>query len=282
MSDFTEDTLTDAVLAQVAGAKDARTREIVTSLIKHLHAFVRDIEPTDAEWLKATELLTELGKRDEFILFSDIMGASMMVDVINHRVPDGATESTVLGPFYIEGAPDLAPGETIAHEVAGDPVVVAGRVTAPDGTPIEGAVLDVWQSAPHGLYENQDPNQPDMNMRGRFRTDASGAYLFKTKKPGSYPIPHEGPVGRTLDALGRHPFRPAHIHFIITADGYEPLTTQVFVDGDEYLDSDAVFAVKQSLIGEWVRHDAADEAVKLGVTAPFYTLDYDFGLKPVD
>jgi protocatechuate 3,4-dioxygenase beta subunit len=284
MRNFTEHTLTDAVVARLDAVPEPRLKRVMQSLIFHLHAFVREAELTEAEWFEGIRFLTETGHwcddlRQEFILLSDTLGVSMLVDAINHRKPDGATESTVLGPFYREGALEMKPGDSVAGATPGEPTIVSGRVTEPGGRAIAGALLDVWQAAPNGLYDNQDPGQPPMNLRGRFRTDAEGCYRFRTVKPESYGIPTDGPVGRMLRSLGRHPYRPAHVHFIVSAPGYVPLTTHLFVQGP-YLDSDAVFAVKNSLIVDFVRHDSADEATARGLTAPFYTMQYDFGLKP--
>jgi protocatechuate 3,4-dioxygenase beta subunit len=285
MRNLTEATVTDAVLATLAGAPDPRLREVAASLVRHLHAFVREVEPTEAEWLAGIGFLTTVGqmcdaRRQEFILLSDTLGVSILVDAINHRKPGGATESSVLGPFYREGAPELPSGGNLAAATPGEPVLVSGRVTAPDGTPIAGALLDVWQTSPDGLYDVQDPSLPGMNLRGRFRTDAAGRYNFRTVKPTSYPIPDDGPVGQMLRALGRHSYRPAHIHFIVSAVGYEPVTTMLFVEGDRYLDSDAVFGVKGSLVVNFVRHDSTAEAAARGVPAPFHSVAYDFVLTP--
>lgn len=284
MGDFTEHTLTDAVLARLQTVSDPRLGRIARSLVAHLHAFVREVELTEAEWFAGIRFLTETGRccddlRQEFILLSDTLGVSMLVDAINHRLPDGATASTVLGPFYREGAPELPLGASIAGATPGEPTVISGRVTDVAGRPLAGALLDVWQAAPNGLYDSQVPGQA-MNLRGRFRTDGAGRYRFRTVKPACYPIPTDGPVGRMLKALGRHPYRPAHVHFIVSAPGHAPVTTHLFVKGDPYLDSDAVFAVKSSLVVDFVRHDAPAEAAAQGVTAPFYTVEYDFGLKP--
>jgi hydroxyquinol 1,2-dioxygenase len=284
MRNSTERTVTDAVLARLDTAADPRLRHVTGRLIAHLHDFVREVELTEAEWLAGIRFLTDTGHactdvRQEFILLSDTLGVSILVDAINHRVPDGATESTVLGPFYREGAPEMKPGASIAGTTPGEATFVSGRVADPAGRPIAGALLDVWQAAPNGLYDNQLPGSP-INLRGRFRTDADGRYRFQTVKPSSYPVPTDGPVGRLLRALERHPYRPAHIHFIVSAEGYAPLTTHLFVRGDRYLDSDAVFAVKESLIADFVRHDSPGEAAARGVRAPFYTVEYDFGLKP--
>lgn len=282
---FTETNLTQAVLERLEGADDARLQRIMTSLIRHLHDFVREVELTEEEWFAAIRFLTTTGQkcdsaRQEFVLLSDTLGVSMLVDAINHRRRQGGTPSTVLGPFYVEGAPELPLGANIARAGEGEPTLVAGRVTAPDETPIAGAVLDVWQTAANGYYDTQDSSQPPMNLRGKFRSGADGSYHFRTVKPVSYPIPTDGPVGRMLLRLGRHPYRPAHIHFIVSAEGFQPVTTHVFVADDPYLDSDAVFGVKDALVAPFVRHEAQEEAAALQVAAPFYTLDYDFRLEP--
>ena len=221
-------------------------------------------------------------KRQEFILFSDTLGVSMVVDLISHRKPDGATESTVFGPFHRLGAPELPAGGNIAHlDKTGTPTLVSGRVLDLDGKPIAGALLDVWQAQSNGLYDSQDESLDGLHMRDKFRTDAEGRYLVRTVRPVHYPIPSDGPVGRMLRATGRHPWRPAHIHFVVSADGYEPVTTHIFDRTDEYLGSDAVFAVKDSLICDFVRHEAAtSESTRLGIDPPFLTADFDFCLKP--
>ena len=283
----TEDDITAEVLARFADTPEPRLRQIMLGLIKHLHAFVKEVELTEAEWFQAIEMLTKAGhisddKRQEFILFSDTLGVSMVVDLISHRKPDGATESTVFGPFHRLNAPELPHGGNIAHlDEIGAPTLVSGRVLDLDGKPIAGALLDVWQAQTSGLYDSQDTNLHEMHMRGKFRTDAEGRYLVRTVRPVHYPIPSDGPVGAMLRATGRHPWRPAHIHFVVSADGYEPVTTHIFDRGDEYLGSDAVFAVKDSLICDFVRHDSpGSEAARLGIDPPFYTAEFDFRLKP--
>lgn len=285
MSNNTEEQITQNVLDSMAQAPNARLKAVMTSLITHLHAFIREVEPTQEEWMLGIQFLTRTGqicddKRQEFILFSDITGTSMLIDSINHRSSDGATESTVFGPYYREGAPELPTGATISQDGRGEPVVVLGRVLSTDGTPIPYALLDIWETDENGLYEQQDPEQPDMNLRGKFRTDNEGRYRFIGIKPVSYAIPDDGPVGQLLRALGRHPFRPAHIHVLVSAEGFEPVTTHLFVKGDRYLDSDAVFGTKDSLIVDFVRYDSAEEAARYNITTPFYTVEYDFILKP--
>ena len=240
---------------------------------------------TEAEWFEGIKFLTKTGQmcsdtRQEFILLSDTIGVSMLVDLINHRKPEGTTESTVFGPFYTAGAPEMEYGGNIARQDNGSACFVSGRVTDPNGSPIKGALLDVWQTSSNGFYSSQDPNQPEFNMRGKFCTDENGRYLIQTARPVSYPIPVDGPVGKMLQLTGRHPNRPAHIHFIVSAEGFEPVTTHLFDDTDPYIDSDAVFGVKNSLLCKFVRHDAEEEVAKRNVSAPFYTVDYDFVLVP--
>jgi hydroxyquinol 1,2-dioxygenase len=283
----TEDDITAEVLQRFAQTPDRRLREIMLSLIGHLHTFVKEVNLTEAEWFQAIEILTEAGrmcsdKRQEFILFSDTLGVSMVVDLLNHRKPDGATESTVFGPFHRQGAPELPWGGNIAHlDKKGAPTLVGGRVLDLDSRPIAGALLDVWQAQTSGLYDSQDPNLHELHMRGKFRTDAEGRFLVRTVLPVNYPIPSDGPVGAMLRATGRHPWRPAHIHFVVSAEGYEPVTTHIFDRTDEYLGSDAVFAVKESLICDFTRHESDNGAARgLGIAPPFYTADFDFRLKP--
>lgn len=283
MSDNSEAQITANVLKSIEGAADPRLRQVMSSLVRHLHAFIREVEPSEAEWMQAIQFLTHTGqscddRRQEFILLSDTLGVSMLVDAINHRADGPATASTVLGPFYREGAAELPYGGSINLDGSGDPAVLSGRVLDSAGRPIPGAVLDVWETNANGLYEQQDPAQPEMNLRGRFRTDAEGRYKIVAIKPVSYPIPDDGPVGQMLRALGRHPYRPAHIHFIVSAPGYRNVVTHLFVAGDPYLDSDAVFGTKDSLVVPFVSNDSAAEAAEHGVTAPFYTVSYDFVL----
>ena len=283
----TEDDITAEVLERFGQTREPRLREIMLSLIRHLHAFVRDVDLSEAEWFQAIEILTEAGhmcsdKRQEFILFSDTLGVSMVVDLLNHRKPDGATESTVFGPFHRLGAPEMPYGGNIARlDKTGAPALVTGRVLDLDGKPVAGALLDVWQAQTNGLYDSQDAGLGELHMRGKFTTDDDGRYLVRTVRPVHYPIPSDGPVGRMLRATGRHPWRPAHIHFVVSANGFEPVTTHLFDRGDEYLESDAVFAVKESLICDFARHEKVEgEAVGLGVAAPYYTAHFDFVLKP--
>ena len=282
-----EDDITAETLARFAETPDPRLRQIMLSLIGHLHAFVKEVQLTEAEWFRAIEILTQAGKmcsdkRQEFILFSDTLGVSMVVDLLDHRKPEGATESTVFGPFHRLGAPEMPAGGNIAdRDTEGVPTLVSGRVLDLDGKPIAGAVLDVWQTQTSGLYDSQDASLDGMHMRGKFKSDAEGRYLIRTVRPVNYPIPSDGPVGAMLKATGRHPWRPAHIHFVVSADGFEPVTTHIFDRADPYLASDAVFAVKESLICDFVRHETPDaEAARLGIAGPYLEAAFDFRLTP--
>lgn len=285
MDDTDDLMITERVLQSLAQTANPRLKTVMTSVITHLHACIREVGLTEEEWLAAIQFLTRTGqicdeKRQEFILLSDVLGASMLVDDLDHRAEGQVTASTVLGPFYRPGARELPYGASISQDGHGEPAVFMGRVLAPGGVPLANAVLDVWETSESGLYEQQDPDQPEMNLRGRFRTDAAGRYKLVGIKPVSYPIPDDGPVGQLLRALGRHPYRPAHVHFIVTAEGYRPLTTHLFVKGDPYLASDAVFATRDSLVVEFARRDSIDEAVEHRVSAPFYLVTYDFVLQP--
>jgi len=254
MSYFSEEQSEDAVIARLGRDIDPRTRQVFSAAIRHLHGFVKEVKPTMDEWFRAIQFLTAVGKkcddsRQEWILASDVLGVSMLVDTINHRRPAGATENTVLGPFHVADAPKRQNGDNICLDGKGDPCTVSGVVTNVDDAPISAATVDVWQTNGEGAYDVQQPGiQPHFNMRGIFETDADGQYHFATVRPVSYPVPTDGPVGDMLGAMQRHAMRPAHIHFIVSAPGYETLVTHLFVNGDPYLDSDAVFGVKESLI----------------------------------
>lgn len=285
MPNITEENITDEVLNRTE-TDEPRTREFLDKLVKHVHAFVRDFEPTEAEWFQAIDFLTRTGKtctdvRQEYILLSDVLGVSMLVDAINHRDMDGATETTVTGPFHAS-APEMEMGSMIAtgpEAERGEPTVVRGKITDTNGNPLVGATVDVWQSDDIGYYDTQDVNQPEVNLRALFTTGEDGTYWFRTVKPESYPVPTDGPVGEILRAAGRHPMRPAHIHFWIKADGYEQLITHIFVKGDQYIESDAVFGVKDTLIMEFIPNESQAEADKYGFKAPFHEVTYNFALK---
>jgi protocatechuate 3,4-dioxygenase beta subunit len=282
---FSEEKSEEAVIARMDRAGvDPRLHQVVASLVKHLHAFIKDVEPTNEEWMQGIKFLTETGQmcndwRQEFILLSDTLGVSMLVETVNNRKPSGATEATVLGPFYVEGAPHLEHGANISLDGKGEPMVVRGRVTDIEGRPIAGALLDVWQANEDGFYDVQQKGvQPHMNLRGVFATNADGRYWFRSAKPNYYPVPDDGPVGKVLKALKRHPYRPAHVHFIVSAKGFAPITTHIFTPDSPYLDSDAVFGVKESLIGDFVRNENASDASRYGFNQPFWEVERDFVL----
>ncbi|HEY1920144.1 MAG TPA: dioxygenase [Streptosporangiaceae bacterium] len=277
MAEMTPAQLTKQVLAAYAGAPDPRLRDLLGALVSHLHAFVTETGLTPDEWLAAVQFLTATGQkcdeeRQEFILLSDVLGVSSLVDLVN--AAEGATESTVLGPFYVPGAPHRAMGEPIGRPQDGSPTLVRGRVTGRDGQPLEGATLDVWQCASNGLYDTQDPQQPRFNLRGVFTTGPDGSYSLRTARPVSYPIPVDGPVGDLLRAVRRHHWRAAHIHAIVAAPGHRSVTTHVFDADNEYLPSDAVFGVKDSLVRTFLAAGAADPA------DVSYVVDMDFALAP--
>jgi catechol 1,2-dioxygenase len=281
---FTEANSAEVVTGRNRNAKDARLREVMEVITRHLHAAVKEIEPTQEEWLKAILFLTEVGHtctdwRQEYILLSDTLGVSMLVDAINNRKPSGASPSTVLGPFHVPDAPELPMGSNICLDGKGEPMRLSGRILDTKGNPVTGAKLDVWQANDEGFYDVQQKGiQPDFNLRGVFRTGADGAYSFRAVKPKFYPIPDDGPVGRLLDQLGRHPFRPAHFHYIIEADGYDRLVTHIFDPADPYIDSDAVFGVKKELMAEFVKVTDPARIREAGFDKPFYDVHFDFVL----
>ena len=262
---FTEEGSAEAVNARMGDDINPRLAEVMASLVRHLHAFAKDVNLTQDEWNLAIDFLTKTGQmcsddRQEFILLSDTLGFSMLVDAINNRRPSGATENTVFGPFHVDGAPIRQMGDNICLDGKGESCVYEGRVIDRDGKPIEGATVDVWSDNADGYYDVQQPDiQPKFNNRGRFITGADGVYRFVGIKPVSYPIPDDGPVGKMLAALGRHPNRPAHLHFLVTAPGYQKIVTHIFDGEDEWLSSDAVFGVKQSLIAPFEPADGDTE-----------------------
>jgi protocatechuate 3,4-dioxygenase beta subunit len=285
-ADFDEKSATALVNASWANTPDERLKTILESMVSHLHDFVRDIEPTPQEWQQAIDFLTATGHksddvRQEFIMLSDVLGVSMLVDAINNRKPQGATESTVLGPFHQVDSPVRELGADISLDHNGIRCVVAGRVLGVDGEALPGALVDVWQANGDGLYDVQQPGvQPELNLRGLFTADDEGRFWFRSVVPVHYPVPDDGPVGDLLHATGRHPNRPAHIHFIGGSPGYQPVTTHLFLDGSPYLDSDAVFGVKASLVRPVVEIDDAARAAAYGVPAPFQLIEFDLVLNP--
>ena len=283
----TEDDITAEVIRRFEGTSDPRLKQIMQSLVKHMHGFLKEVQLTEAEWWQGIDFLTRTGhmsddKRQEFILLSDTLGVSMITDLMSNRKPVGATESTVFGPFHREGAPRRKYGESIVDaDRHGVPAFVAGRVLDLNGNPVAGAELDVWQAAADGLYDVQDASLTAMNMRGKFTTGAGGRYLVQTTRPVNYQIPSDGPVGEMIRATNRHAWRPAHVHFVVSAPGFQTVTTHIFDSQDPYLDQDAVFGVKSSLIVEFEAHTAPDEAARMyGAEPPFFTCNFDFVLVP--
>lgn len=283
---FTEANSADVVIARNSSATDARLAEVIAVIVRHLHAAVKEIEPTTEEWMTAIQFLTKTGHtcsdwRQEYILLSDVLGVSMLVDAINNRKPSGASESTVLGPFHIADAPELPMGADICLDQKGEPMLVTGRILDTAGNPIAGAKIDVWQANDEGFYDVQQKGlQPDFNLRGVFRTGADGRYWFRAVKPKFYPIPDDGPVGQLLAKLGRHPYRPAHLHYILEAPGYETLVTHIFDPDDPYIHSDAVFGVKESLLAEFRNVTDPSAITEAGFDGPFHHVEHDFVLAP--
>ena len=283
MHDMDEHGITAAVIERLEATPDARLRRIMTSLVRHLHDFVRDVELTEAEWAAAIDFLTRTGQactdtRQEFILLSDTLGVSILVDAIAHRAGTGITESTVLGPFYVEGAPERANGTDISAGLAGVPLLVEASVAGRGNQPLPGAIVDVWHSDDEGFYDVQRPDRPSPALRARFHADVAGRVRFWTIQPRSYPVPVDGPAGEMLRATGRHAFRPAHVHFRLAAPGHATLVTHIFVAGDAYLDSDAVFAVKRSLIRDFAEQPPGTAPDGRVLDRPWRRLDAAFVL----
>ena len=280
----TEQNLTDVVLERWKAVPDSRLRQVMQSLITHMHAFVRDIEPTEAEWATAIDFLTRIGqkcteKRQEFILFSDVMGVSMLVDGINHRLESGATPTTVEGPFHVPDAPAMANGANMAVNAPGVVCFCTGKVRGIGGEPIAGAALDLWQTDGEGLYEAQRPEIEGVWMRGLYRTQPDGSYLIRTVKPIAYTIPMDGTIGELMNRTNISHMRPAHIHFAVDAPGYHGLVTHLFESGDKWIDGDAVYGVKEPLIVEFKKMPAGSTAPSGDImNEPFYVVNYDFVL----
>lgn len=281
---FTEENSVEVVTGRNANAADPRLKQVMEVITRKLHEAVKEIEPTQEEWFQTIMFLTKTGHlcnewRQEFILLSDVLGVSMLVDAINNRKPSGASESTVLGPFHVADAPEMPMGANICLDHKGEDMFIHGRILDTQGQPVADAVLDVWQANDEGFYDVQQKGiQPDFNLRGVFRTGADGRFWFRAVKPKFYPIPDDGTVGKLLGALGRHPYRPAHLHFILKADGFETLTTHIFDPDDPYINSDAVFGVKESLLAEFRRVDDAERARQLEFEGWFWEVEYDFVL----
>jgi hydroxyquinol 1,2-dioxygenase len=285
MRNFNEFTITNAVMDRLKDAKVARTHQISAALVRHLHAFIREVEPTFAEWEAGIDFLTRTGrfcddKRQEFILLSDTLGVSMLVDAINHSSAEASTETTVLGPFFVQHAPECDSGADISGAIKGEPLLISGSVCGGDGRPLAGAIVDIWHSDSDGYYDVQQLDEiGDLAMRGRFRTDADGRFHCWSIKPAAYPVPHDGPVGQMLQAQGRHPWRPAHVHFMISAPRHEKLVTHIFAAGDQYLDSDVVFGVKDSLIGVFAENPPGRADDGRTLDRPHCHLHHDFRLR---
>lgn len=285
MMNLNEDTITDAVIAQLASTPDPRLRQILASLVKHLHGFAREVALSEAEWLAAIQFLTRSGhmcddKRQEFILLSDTLGLSTLTMAMNNRRPAGCTEATVFGPFHVENAPVYPLGADVANGARGEPCFVSGAIRGVDGEPVPHARIEVWQADQDGFYDVQYAGLDEFQGRGVLEAGQDGSYHFRSIVAEPYPIPHDGPVGDMLRATGRHPWRPAHLHFMISAEGYQTLITHVFRSGGAYLDSDAVFGVRSSLIAEWRRHEPGQAPDGTAMDTPYYTLEYDFVLNP--
>lgn len=277
--------VTQVVREAMANTENPRLRSVMASLVQHLHDFLREVQPTDEEFEFGLDFIAKLGQathatNNEVVLAADVLGLSTLVTTMNNSTKDGRTPGALLGPFYRANAPEYRCGDCVVQDDApGLPLFVNGKVRATDGTPLANALVEVWQASPVGLYDNQDPKQPDRNLRGVFHTDADGAYHFRTVRPAGYPVPTNGPVGKLLAAQHRHPYRPAHIHFIVAAPGYRTLVTQVFADDSDILETDVTFGVHRQLVGEFQRVENGpspwgDHA------APFYTLAFDFTLEP--
>jgi hydroxyquinol 1,2-dioxygenase len=281
MRNIDQHNITQAVIGRLATCDNPRLKEILSSLVTHLHDFVRETRLTEGEWMQGIQFLTDTGhmcsgQRQEFILLSDTLGVSMLTVALNQARPPGATEATVFGPFHTADAPRVEAGADIAQGAPGEPLFVDVEIVGLDGQPVADASVDVWQADDDGLYDVQRPELGDQRRaRGLLRTDAAGRTHFRTILPTAYPVPTDGPVGRMLLASGRHPWRPAHVHFLIQAAGYQTLTTHIFREPDAYLDSDVVFGVRSSLIGRYERHEHGPLA-----DTPYFTLSQRFVLAP--
>lgn len=285
MGPIAEESLTEAVAASFEGSRDPRFREIMQSLVRHLHAFSREVRLSEDEWFTAIDFLTRTGqmsdeKRQEVVLLSDTLGLSMLTVGLNQGGGTDATEPTVFGPFFVEGAPEVPEGGDLSQGASGDPCLVRGRVLDTGGEPVAGARVDVWETDDEGLYDVQRAELNHPQGRGHLFSGEDGRFSFWAVRPVAYPIPDDGPVGEMLAAGGRSPMRPAHIHFMIAAEGRRKLITHVFDREDEYLGNDAVFGVKESLIAEFVRHEPGEAPDGQSLDRPWYSLDYEFVLAP--
>ena len=285
MQNLNEHTITQAVIAQIAHTPDPRLKQILTSLVEHLHGFARDVALSEEELMAAIRFLTRTGhmcddKRQEFILLSDTLGLSTLTMAMNNRKPAGCTEATVFGPFHVQNAPVYPLGADIANGAQGQPCFVSGTIRGIDGAPVPHARIEVWQADENGYYDVQYAGLDKFQARAVLAADEDGRFHFRSIVAEPYPIPHDGPVGDMLRATARHPWRPAHLHFMIKQDGYQTLVTHIFRAGGTYLDSDAVFGVRSKLIADWHRHEPGTAPDGATMTSPFYTLAYDFVLNP--
>lgn len=292
MAEYTQAELTQAVINRLDECADPRFKEVMAALVRHLHQFIREVELKPDEWMSAIQFLTATGqactdKRQEYILLSDTLGASMLVVALAQNRASGgargateATEATVQGPYYWEGAPDLPLGSDIAEGVKGQPTLYCGRVTDTEGNPLPGALLDVWSGDGEGFYDMQLPDQAEMRARGRFRTDDQGRYWFWSIRPTFYPVPVDGPVGAMLQRMGRHPYRPGHIHMKVSAAGHAEVTTHLFVANSPYLDTDAVFGVRENLIVEFEQHEPGTAIDGRRLAQAYCSANFDFRLAP--
>jgi hydroxyquinol 1,2-dioxygenase len=287
MPKYDDQELTAEVIRSFAATPNPRLKLILTELVKSLHGFVRNTDLSFEEWNYAIDFLTRTGQtststRQEFILLSDVLGVSMLVDAVNHREREGATQTTVLGPFYVGEHKPMPHGTDISVGISGEPMFVRSRVTNLEGKPLANVEVDVWHADHDGFYDSQKPSYETQgpSLRARFITDHDGRFSFRTILPCSYPIPTDGPVGELIEATKRHPMRPAHVHFLVNAQGYEPLITHVFIEGDEYLDSDAVFGVKDDLISKIEHHDELVMPDGKVASGPWHVMSYEFQMKP--
>lgn len=281
----TEDNITELAAVRWSSAHDPRTAEVMAALVRHLHAFAREVRLSETEWMAAIRWLTETGrisdeKREEFILASDVLGLSMLVVQMNHAFDAKATPATVLGPFHIDGSPEQEFGGDMSDGLAGTPLYITGTVTGLDGSPVGGAVLDVWQADEDGAYESQIPEIDEARLRAKYATRADGTYCLRTIAPKGYSIPMDGPVGELIRGTDISHFRPAHVHFLINAAGYEPLITHLFQEGAEYLDSDVVFGTKQELVVAFEPREPGPTPDGGESAQPWLEARYDFVLQP--
>ncbi len=282
---LTDEALTQAVLTSFGDSRSGRFQEVLRSLVSHLHAFASEVALTEDEWFAGIDFLTRTGhitddKRQEFILLSDVLGLSMLVVGLNHSQHPDATPSTVFGPFFVDGSPAFANGHDISNGAPGEPCLVRGRILSVTGEPIAGARIEVWQADDDGFYDVQHEGLDEPRGRGHLFSEPDGHFWFWSVKPQYYPIPSDGPVGELLGAANRSPMRPAHVHFMVTADGHETVTTHVFADGDPYLDSDAVFGVKSELVAPVVRDEPGRAPDGRQLDDPYWSITYDIVLAP--